>query len=188
MNEIKPVLKQLRLMKSHNTFYLRQNDNWGLINFQQSRRSAAAVFFTINVGISSTALRNFFGDNVSKKPEIEECHWRKRIGHIFGQQDYWWKIDNESINGMSGQIVKVIGDYAIPEIQRHISDEKLEEAWLRGVSDGLTDLERFVNLTSLLKLHNKSILPEVVTSSMPLFKGKPYESTALIHLRKIGLL
>ncbi len=183
------VFKIKDFVKKGDTFYLTRNNNWGLINFQKSRSSLAGTFsFTINVGVCSNALRKTVdrGD-MSMKPDIEDCHWKRRIGFIMHQkQDYWWKIDdNTNLDSITEEIISVIKASALPAIEGHISDESLELEWTIGVSDGLTEFKRHVYLTTLLKLGQKENLSLVIEDLKKISKGKPYEYAAMEHINEL---
>jgi hypothetical protein len=182
-------LKAKGFFKKGDTFYLSRNNNWGLINFQKSIGNVPSeTTFTINLGVSSTALRNFDGEDVRTKPSIEDSHWRKRIGFLLpSKQDFWWRIDgNTSLEKLQNEIIDLIITVAIPEVEQHISDEDLLRMWLMGQADGLTEFQRFIYLTTILKIYDERSLPIVVNELMAFVKGKPYESTAKVHIKELG--
>ena len=185
---ISSVLKEKGFLKQGNTFYIRGNDNFGMLNFQKSRSSSIhEILFTINIGVSLTRLRKFNKENLDKKPAIESCHWKKRIGFLLPEKrDYWWRIDNNtSIKEMAGEIINVILNLATPEILDHLNEKRLEAEWLTGLSSGLTDLQRYIYLTTLLKLDNDEKLQYVITQFKSFLKGKAFEDVGNEHMQKI---
>jgi hypothetical protein len=126
-----------------------------LLDFQKSRNSTnSEKIFTINLGVCSGELLQFFSpDLLNKKPSIEVCHWRERIGFLLPEhQDKWWTIRTaESLNILFSELEEIIIHIAIPAIKLHLSDEQLSNEWLSGKSPGLTDTQRLVNLSVLLR-------------------------------------
>lgn len=51
------------------------------------------------------------------------------------------------VNELKGCLVQA----AIPAVEQHLADEQLCSEWLSGKSPGLTDIQRLVNLSVLLK-------------------------------------
>jgi len=187
--EVEEKLKSKGFTKKGNTFYLFENNNWALLNFQKSKNSSSTrVTFTINIGVLSTALRKIIDNtDIAVKPSIEDCQWKKRIGFLLPEkQDYWWEIDNDSsLKNLIAEITKTITTFAIPEIENHISDENLEKEWLRGIAEGATEFQRYVYLTTLLKLHKKENLALLVEELKSFSKGKPYEYAAQEHIKSL---
>jgi hypothetical protein len=183
------ILKDQGFAKKGDTFCLFKYNNWGLINFQKSKNnSAETISFTINMGVSSTTLRRTIGDgDLTAKPDIEDCHWGKRIGFLLPQkQDYWWQVDNNtSPIHLIDEITDVLNKLAIPEIENHLSDESLESEWLTGVAEGATELQRYIYLTTLLKLNNKEKLSLLVEELRAYSKGKTFEYAAREHLKEL---
>ena len=159
----KELIKNIAsLLKEHkykryggNVFYTNQQGNWGFIGFQKSMGNTYyETRFTINLGIFSTILQDFF--DPEKKPSLYECRgcWKYRIGHLVPDYDYdkWWSITEETI---PEQIIQEIRDilitHAIPEIERNISDKQLLNTWLTGKLTGITHIQRLTNLSVLLK-------------------------------------
>lgn len=77
-------------------FYLWQNGNLGLVNFQRSRANTAEyIQFTVDLGIVSARLWKFYtSSHLNEKIVPSECHWNERLGIIMYNQDKWWKIDD----------------------------------------------------------------------------------------------
>lgn len=188
IKKVSLYLKSIGFEQKADTFYINKANNWGLINFQKSRSSTSFVtLFTINLGISSSILREAAGINLSKKPAIEECHWNERIGFLLDQkEDFWWKIEADTnLDKLSAEIVMVLNKFAIAEIDKHIKDESLESEWLNGKGAGLTDLQIYVNLTTLLKLKGSDILPKVIETIRKDIDKKSCKNSFKIHLKEL---
>jgi hypothetical protein len=189
LGHIGNILQKEGFLKKGNTFYIKKNDNWGILDFQKSRSSTSfEVLFTINIGISLTILKKFNNENLKQKPEIEKSHWSERIGFLLPEKkDHWWKINNDTVlDQLTNELSELIVNIAIPEILNHITNESLEMEWLSGVSSGLTELQRYIYLTTLLKLNNNDTLPLHIEKLKFFSKGKPYEEIANEHIKALG--
>lgn len=190
IKEISSFLKSKGYSRKANCFYLRQGKNWGLLDFQKSRKSTVdEVLFTINLGVSSSRLQEFFApDLLEQKPSIEDCQWRERVGSLLPEhQDKWWLVQgNETFDSLVNEIKSCLVEIAIPELEQHLSDEKLGSVWSSGNSPGLSDIQRLVNLSVLLKMAGAdSFLREILKELEDKSAGK---STALMvkqHLRNL---
>ncbi|WPU99897.1 DUF4304 domain-containing protein [Mucilaginibacter sp. cycad4] len=184
---IENVLKRKGFVKSGNTFYIESNGNWGMLNFQKSKSSTnAETILTINLGVSLVSLRRFKNENIKKKPDVLDCHWGMRIGHLLPQKtDYWWKIDDSNIKEVEDEILIVILNIAIPEILNHLKEGELEKEWLAGFSTGLTELQRYIYLTTLLKLNKSEKLSSIIAQFIIFLKGKAFEEVGNEHLNKL---
>ncbi len=155
LREIGSLLKERGFSRKGSCFYLRQGNNWGLLAFQKSRKTTAnRVIFTINLGICSGRLTQFFSPELmTKRPSIETCHWRERLGFLLPEHgDKWWSVQaGEPYNSPIGELKANLDSTAIPALERHLSDAQLCSEWLSGRSPGLTDLQRLINLSVLLK-------------------------------------
>jgi hypothetical protein len=182
-------LKSEGFIKKGETFYLYRNNNWGLINFQKSKSSSTEkISFTFNLGITSTRLRKVINNvDIEVKPSIEDCHWKKRVGFMLSQkQDHWWQInDSTSLEHLFMEITTILKTLAIPEIDNHITDSSLEKEWLSGIAEGVTELQRYIYLTTLLKLNGDEKLPMVIGELMTFSKGKSYEYSARVHIKEL---
>ena len=189
-DKIGEFLKPLGFKKKNSTFYKIDDNNFGLVDIQKSKSSSKeSILFTINLGVCSGAIRNYF-DEYSALPEISECHWQKRIGFLLDQNnDHWWQIDSVSeIESLMENLIAVLKERALPEIDKNLSDNSLLDNWLKGISDGITELDRYINLTILLKIEKRDEELVKIAEEMRAFaKGKAFESTVRVHLKAIGL-
>jgi hypothetical protein len=189
LSDIEKHIKLKGWVRKANTFYFFDDNNWALLNFQKSKASSSsAVLFTINLGISSTLLRKFDEKDIEKKPTIDECHWKKRIGFLLPQkQDYWWKItDSVNLEKIISEIKELLNNFALPEVNKYLSDAALGSLWLSGISHGLTNFQRLINLTTILKIHNNENLLLIINELLTFCKGKPCEFNANFHIKQLG--
>jgi hypothetical protein len=185
-----PILKTLGYSKSGESFYYNHEGNIGIINFQKSKSSTSnSTLFTINLGVYSAALKIFDNFEIKSKPTISDCHWRKRIGFLLpDMQDYWWEINNSiSLTELETDIALILNEHAIPEIEKYITNERLEKSWMDGNSDGLTEQQMDLYLIALLKEHNSSALQSKITELKEKVKGKPFYNNIKENLIKLGI-
>jgi len=122
------------------------------------------------------------------KPSIGACQWRERVGFLLPQrQDKWWIVrDIEPTGSLMDELKGCLVGVAIPAIEQHLSDEQLCDEWSSGRSPGLTDLQRLVNLSVLLKVSGAgSALRDVLNELEVKAAGKPMASMVKQHLRNL---
>ncbi len=190
LSNLKDFLKIKGFSKKGDSFYISNHDNWGIINFQKSTSNSVEMkSFTINIGVFSTKIEAFMGTYDAKKISVWDCHWRNRIGLFLPEKkDYWWKIDSQtSIEVLYNEIVNIIDAIIIPNLNKYLSDENIKSNWLDGNSDGVTELQRYLYLTILLKLSGDPLIYSVVDELRAYAKGRPFEYTAKEHIIKLRL-
>jgi hypothetical protein len=191
LNAIGSFLKTLGFTKKGDTFYILSEGNWGLINFQKSKDSSkGTVRFTLNLGVQSITLAQVLENNSTDRPTIEDCHWKKRIGFLLPQkEDYWWVIEENStsMENLVGEISDILTETVLSDLKSHITDESLKQEWLNGLSEGVTELQRYIYLTTILKLSNDERLSTIIDAFLSFSKGKSYEYTAKEHSKELGL-
>lgn len=195
VSAIHPDLKAYGFAKTGNYFHLKRDNNWGVINFQKSQGSTKEITrFTINIGTCSNAIRQFDDYESSKRPATYDCHWSFRIGHLIPENyDKWWDIDNTV--GLPISLIEEIRtallQFGIPAIEQHISDNQLIELWLnisnlREKKIYKTPYYILRNLSILLKRYDRiDELNTIIQQIEELAKGKPFETTARIHIHNI---
>lgn len=160
MKLMRPFMKQQGFTSKGNNFYKRHpQGNIGIINFQRNRHGIPK--FTINVGIYSLVLAEFFlakfnQKKVAEYPLLGDYHWDTRIGHLvprehparqkdkFWQQvgDKWWDYnDTTDIEELFKEISPLIVEYAIPAIDKHLSDKQLIDMGLASAESSKKDAE-----------------------------------------------
>ncbi len=182
-------LKKEGFKKNSDEFYIHKDNNWGIISFQKSKEANPNEFvFTINLGVVSNSIITYLGDKVDK-PNILDCHWKQRIGYLLSSKsDFWWKIDSTTnLDILTSEIINILETAAIPEIYKHISDESLEKMWLSNEYGGLTELERYINLTTILKIYNRENLDSIINEMKNYAIGKPFAISVRVHLKQLGI-
>ena len=97
--------------------YGRHTDRcWHVIGVQKSRYSdSGEVRFTLNFGVTSKALMEFRGADVSKMPLDWSCPIRCRIGEFMGQDDVWWALKDRTEFQSSFEAISIcLSEKAIP--------------------------------------------------------------------------
>ena len=189
VKEIGLVLTEEEFLRKGNCFYRRLSNNWGLIDFQKSRKSTKdEIIFTINIGISSGILMNFFSpDLASKKPSIDACQWRQRIGFLLpNRDDKWWMLTESSKNLVLDEIMRHLINLGIPTVNSHLSDAQLCKEWLSGISPGITDIQRLLNLAVLAKKTEEDVnLNKIISELKQKSHGKSSEFMVNQHLKTL---
>lgn len=171
-------------------FYLSKNSNWGVIEFQKSNKSDAdRIVFTVNIGVCSKALLDFFSESGATAPSIEDCQFRQRLGFLLSSKDdRWWSLTAETdVEFIGLEISTAIVNFAVPEILENICDAALVKRWLSDDSPGLTDIQRLMNLSVLLKLSGDNArLSEVIQELAEKSAGKSVELVATRHIKRLS--
>jgi len=189
LSDIGLVIKSFEYRRIGSNFYHYEDGNWGVINFQKSTKSnSEVIFFTINLGIASSRLLNFFSTNISSQgPSIFDCHWQKRIGHLILGEDLWWSIESDTqVKLLGAELWTYILNQGIPEIANYIHDINLRDLWLSGSSPSLTEFQRLVNLSVLLKeIGPQKLLEPTLDQLKHITAGKPTSISADIYIKRI---
>lgn len=160
MKIMRPFMKEQGFASKGNNFYKRHpQGNIGIINFQRNKEGFPK--FTINIGIYSIVLAKFFLAEFNQKqikeyPPLGDYHWQTRIGNLVPKQnayrqkdkkwlngdDKWWHYDDRiDVEAMFREISELIAEFAIPAIDKHITDGKLKEYWFEAAESSKKDAE-----------------------------------------------
>ncbi|MBX9703201.1 MAG: DUF4304 domain-containing protein, partial [Silvanigrellaceae bacterium] len=190
INNLKPLFKSHFYLKKGNTFYVTKDNNYGLVAFQKSQKSTRfEIIFTINIGIYSQVIANFFNPACAKsKPTIADCHWIQRIDNILElPYDKWWLIDeNSSISELTHEFYNYL-EQIFMEVDKYIKDRDLESLWLSKKSPGITEFNRLRNLSVLLK-HSGDIalLKNILNELNKLVEGTACSYLARQHIQELS--
>lgn len=94
--------------------------------------------FTINLAVYVPSILRKLGDEVGPLPKSEEGFtWGERIGFVTpARLDHWWQLEGEeSIEGVSSQVVETVCRYALPWLDAAATYEGLCE--LLALSSGI---------------------------------------------------
>jgi hypothetical protein len=128
------------------------------------------------------------GHNNAEKPHVSEGHWQMRAGGLLPQKlDHWWIVDSKtSTASLIAEIEKIMITLILPAVKEHMSDDFLKQQWLDGISAGITEFQRYVYLTTILKLSHDERLGIVTDEFTAYAKGKPIVSSAKEHIMMIS--
>ncbi len=150
MKMMRPFMKGQGFTSRGNNFYKRHpQGNIGIVNFQRNRDGFPK--FTINIGTYSLVLAEFFlaefnQKKVAEHPLLGDYHWQTRIGNLVPKQniyrqkdkkwlngdDKWWHYeDTTDVEAMFQEISELIAEFAIPTIDKYLTDEQLKEYWFK---------------------------------------------------------
>jgi hypothetical protein len=187
--ELAKHLKGRGFYRRGSSFYLKETDNWGLINFQKSTKSTtASILFTVNLGVASGHLRSFFSGQKPKLPAVSECHWSTRLGFLQAGQDKWWEVvRGTALDSLELEIRQLLFERGIPEIKKHLDDTSLRDLWLAGRSPGLTEIQRLMNLVVVLKASGPPDLQDVyIEQLLKRTANRPTSGKVTWLLSKLG--
>lgn len=191
IKSITPFLREKGYSKKGNSFYLRSDSNFGIINFQKSQDgNKDEVKFTLNFGVYSDVLGkvvDFDYDN-SKVPDVWSSQWQARIGNFMPDgHDFWWKIQAEdNLFEIISNIIDNIQNIILPEIDKRLTDEGLMKSLIKGDFIRSTAVEKFKYLTLFLKAKGDiETLNEVVEKFMQQPDGKKYHDIVKEHLQEL---
>jgi len=186
---ISPFLKAHGYKKKAALYYSTNSEgNVLVIDFQKSRKSEKdRIEFTINVAVSSNRIATFCGTQ-AVPPCLDDCHWKTRIGHLLPEkQDKWWTIEPSTpLNELCSTMKCLLEQYAFKAIAENSSDQNLRDLWLSGNSPGLTNIQRLIYLSVLLKqIGSQEKLSAIIEEMKTISRGKATEFTVDDHLLKL---
>lgn len=138
-DEVFAILKEKGFKRTGMNFSLKQNDLMYFIQIQSSQSSTETVCkLTVNIGIASLKLCELTD---IEKPNYLNSHWIKRIGYFLDQPtDKWWIMDNStSADNASKEIADLLASRVLPNIFSFKTTSDLEDFWLKGNYQGLTE-------------------------------------------------
>lgn len=148
-DDVFAILKDKGFKKVGMNFNCKQNDLIYFIQIQSSQSSTAAVCkLTVNIGIVSLKLCELMGIS---KPGYLNSHWRKRIGsYLDHPTDKWWTIaDMATADNSTNEITALLKNRVLPDMFSFKTTFDLEQFWLSGRCQGITEYERKNFLKSL---------------------------------------
>lgn len=191
ISEVGNMLKASGFKRNKESFFFIKNNNIGIINFQKSQKSSLnKILFTIDLGVYISSLNIFDRPYMDAKPSISDCHWRKRIGFLMSHsQDYWWEIEGKTIlSELELEVLIALNEFAIPLIKLYLTENHLEELWMVGMGDGLTQQQMYIYLIALMKINNRENIEKKVEDLRQFSKGKVFEQNVRQNLIKIGIM
>jgi hypothetical protein len=124
-----PVYKAAGFKRKAGNFHRAAGDCLHVVNYQKSRYSSRDdVTFTINVGIASRRLLEFYAAPHPPPLTVTEpqCQFRARIGSLLGKDDVWWDIDaSTAFEGLALEHIKLTWDPILKWLDENGSEEAL---------------------------------------------------------------
>lgn len=166
VTQVSPHVSKFGFLRRRQRFCARRVRNLAVIEFQKSRRSTKTkTLFTVNLGICSDTLFKFFSDGREPEfPSLGECHWTERLGFLRTiPEDKWWVIDEQcNLDKLSTELVEDLTRIAIPKMDSLVDDCALKALWHTGRASGLTEFQRLMNLSVLLKATKSEKLGTII--------------------------
>jgi hypothetical protein len=136
--DVAPVLKAHGFTKSRFTFHKRGRDGWGEINFQKSQfGSRFDARFAVNLGVASDVLTSAAGVDPTRKPTAFGSQWGCRLNAAGDGHDQWWTVNGDTdLAALTGEIVPLLLDVAIPLLDERLTTAGLLRSATRAKSVG----------------------------------------------------
>ena len=186
--EIRPLLRKNNFRSRGSVFRRRRDGVWHLITLQKSRSSTACrKIFTVNLGVASERIL-LWEEVEPARCGVPDCHWRERLGHLSAEKrDVWWTLeDEESATSAGMQVKQWLEDYGLPELDKLADDAALRDLWLAERSPGLTDTERLLNLSILLRDLGPQDKYEATIKALKELAASKSAPMLTVYLREIG--
>jgi hypothetical protein len=185
------------------------DQNCQVVGFRRGRGTPREVYvFLADLGILSPRIWNFFvrvnesgrvrapwnypvSPNLPSFPLPEDCHWRTSIQEPILLRAYFnrpWSIQDETeVPLLADEIEGVLADYALPALDRYVSDEALRDLWLKGPKFLISDIQHLEYLAILLReLGPRAELPPVMEKLRNLARDKPMVGAVVAELGRTG--
>ena len=101
-------------------------------------------------------------------PPLLDCHLQQRAGILLPERgDKWWLLNaNHSTQDCISEIKTALEQWVVPYLKKSISDTGLMDLWAKGISPGLTDFGRGLNLLVLKTLTSNDPKTESLISQL----------------------
>lgn len=184
-----PVLKDHEFRLDKESLFSENEEIITLVGFQKSSKSTKDSFvFTINIGFLVKRISLFKRGSVTQQPEPDDCHWKMRIGFLLDdRKDKWWTLSNEAdFSALSGELKGIVAERVLPLLKNYSSVDSFINFWLSGKAQGITDFERMINLSVLLKQAGRTEdLKSVIEQLNNIPNEKPVYLTGQDHIKRL---
>lgn len=193
---IAPPLKAHGFRKQGQTFGLRGDGVWGIINFQKSQWSNRdSLDFTINVAIWSDRLAALdlhgYAYAPAGIPNHVYCPWRRRIGDLMPDPyDRWWTIETPLASWdpvlnpqLIQEVTAAVNEHAVPLLLRVRSDRALLEEIRRDENPQMADLD-IVALYSICRPRKE--FERIARKALHQRHGSEFEPSFRRALKRLG--
>jgi len=188
--DVTPLLKGRGFTRSGQIFRAPRGENRMLIAFQKSVKSSADhVVFTATLGVWSHRVAQLDRPGeMNQQPSIDQCHWTRRRGELLSEQpDHWWTLTGTVRDAQVTQdVAQLLTERALPLLSQRSSDEELRDVRLTGNAPGLTEFQRLMYLSSLLRSVGPApALGPVLDELRKETAGTPLNSIAKAHISRL---
>ncbi len=152
-DRIAPFFHAEGFRKQRQTFWIRGDGTWGVINFQKSAwNSADEVTFYVNVAVGSDRLMPGRAGRAGPPPEYE-CAIRARLGNLLpdGGPASWTLRTWADVGAVATTLEGAFADAAIPFLRGFGDDEAILDYW-EGLLDGGELSTALMPLPAVVKL------------------------------------
>lgn len=132
---ISPLMREQGFRKQRNTFWIRGDGTWGVINFQKSQWNTRDYMrFTINVGVEADVLR--VDSRREQPPHCATCSIDERIGALLGRGDTWWELRGpDDLVAVADEVEQALRACAIPFVKKFPEQRSLLLYWQRVLTE-----------------------------------------------------
>jgi hypothetical protein len=132
---IAPLMREQGFRKQRNTFWIRGDGTWGVVNFQKSQwNTSDDVSFTINVGVEADVLRADL--RREEPPHYATCSIDDRIGALLGRGDTWWELRGpDDLGTVADEVEQALTVCAIPFVKEFPEQRSLLSYWRRVLTE-----------------------------------------------------
>jgi hypothetical protein len=184
---VAPLLRSKGFSSQRTTFRRVGREVVQLVALRKSMKSTAGrIVFAVDRGVAS--IRLLTRSNTDPMTcRIEDCHWHKRLGVDSSSGETWWTItDARSADASAEELVQALEAHGLGELDALCDDRAFRDMWLNGTGPGLTEGQRLLNLSVLLRALGPSAESDTVLDAIRRLaktKGLPM---LVAYLREIG--
>lgn len=184
-DRVAPFLRADGFRKQRQTFWIRGDGTWGVVNFQKSAwNSADEVTFYVNVAIGSDRLMPGRAGRSGPPPEYE-CAIRTRLGNLLPEEGppSWTLRHWADVDAVTESLESALAEAAIPYLRRFANDDAILDYWTELLDRGepstpLMPLPDVVNLASAIGRTELAARAQRIIDSFP--KRRDDEPTLVV--------
>jgi hypothetical protein len=193
-DEITPCLKPKGFRRTSQTYYKWVAANCEVVNFQGSWNSTRETYiFYVNLGVFNRRIFEFnkeFGPlrELPAYPKEYECHWRKRLNMLLPYQrsEKWLIRLGDNLAALGGELRTGLEDFAVPLMERSVTDEGLRDLMLREMQEGHLLLPELIDLTALLaEIGPETEFRRILLVCSKDVAKKPYATIAMARIEAL---
>ncbi len=166
--EVQPFLRSKGFSLQGQTFLRWVGKNAEVISPARDKWSTRENYkFTLNLGVFNRRIFVFETqhDPVPKAPKEWECQWREVLHDPSHRPNKWWEVRVEvDLTVLGSEIRSYLEGYALPTLDRCVTDEGLRDFWLKergggiGLAVLLAELGPVTELDRVLREYRQNML------------------------------